>query len=98
MVDFRFVNEKIIEIGGQYVMATEVGKKKVLFIQANGKVPERIISPVKYCPNIKGRFVSITSKMANEGAKLSSDDNENIILSYLNGDEIIFDLRTKANT
>ncbi len=36
--------------------------------------------------------------MTNEGAKLSSDDHDNIILSYPNGDEIIFDCCTKSNT
>ncbi len=36
--------------------------------------------------------------MTNEGAKLSSNDCDNKILSYLNGDEIIFDRLTKTNT
>ena len=36
--------------------------------------------------------------MTNEGAKLSSNDHDNNILSYLNDDEIIFDRRTKTNT
>ena len=96
MFDFRFINEKITGIGGQSVMATKVGKKKVLFVQGNRKVTERIISPVKYCPNIKERLISITSEMTNEGAKLSSNDCDNISLSYVNGDEIIFDCRTKT--
>ncbi len=91
MFDFRFINEKITGIGGQSLMDKNVGMKKVLFIQANGKVTERIISPVKYCPKIKKRRISITSEMTNEDAKLSSDHCENIILSYPNGDEITFD-------
>ena len=79
-------------------MATKVGKKKVLFVQANVKVTERIISPLKYCPNIKGRIISITGEMTNEGSQLPSNDCDNIILSYPNGYEIIFDCCTKTRT
>ncbi len=38
MFDFRFTNEKITGIGDQVVTTTKVGNKKVLFVQANGKV------------------------------------------------------------
>ena len=36
--------------------------------------------------------------MANEGAKLSSENRDNIILTYPNGDEIIFDHCTKSRS
>ncbi len=98
MFDFRYGNEKVTGIVGQIVTATKMGKKKVLFIQVNDKVTECIIIQVKYCPNIKARLISITSKISKEGVKLSSDDQENIILTYPNGNEMIFDHCTKFSS
>ena len=82
MFDFRFIIEKITGIGGQFEIATKVEMKKVLFVQANGKVTDQISSPVKYCSNAKTRFLSITSKMKIKGAKLTSNEQDNIILNY----------------
>ena len=71
--------------------ATKVGKKKVLLIHINSKVAEPIISPVKYCPNAKTRLIFITSDISKRGTKLSSNDQDNIYLTYSNGNKTIFD-------
>ncbi len=78
--------------------ATKVGNNKVIFVQANGKVAERIVNLAKYCPNEKTRLISIMSEMPMEAEMLSSDEQDNIILTYPNGDEIIFDCCTKSSS
>ncbi len=72
MFDFRFINEKMTGIGGHSVTTMKVGKK-VFFVQANGNITERIISPVKCCSNSKTRHISITIEMTMEVSKLSRD-------------------------
>ncbi len=78
-------------------MATKDGKKRMLFFQSDRKLTKRILSPVKIFPTETERLISITNEMSN-GAKLSSNVQNDIILTYSNGDKITFDLHTKTSS
>ncbi len=69
----------------------------MMFLQANGKITERILGPVKIFPNATERLITITNEMS-KGAKLSSNDQNDIILTYPNGDKIIFNHYTKTSS
>ena len=73
-----------------------MGKKKIAVCQLDGAITERLLSCYKYCPDGKDQLLSIPTEIKNEGAKLSSDERQNIHLIYPNGDEIIFDRRMKG--
>ena len=61
LFDSKKVDETISGIEGQLVTASKVGKKKILFLQSNGKITERILGPVKIFSNATERLISITS-------------------------------------
>ena len=96
MFDVEVIDETIGLVGGHRIRATKKGKKKVAFRQADGKLVERIIAPVKYCATAQERLLSITNEMSSQDAVLSSNDKNDIILSYPNGDTIAFDRREKT--
>src|SRR5210317_1107884 len=54
------------------------------------------MNPVKYCANAQERLLSIPNEMSHHGAKLSSNDRCDIILTYPNGDRIVLDRRIKT--
>src|SRR5210317_1868871 len=96
MYDTKEICEKIDGIGGQQILATKIGKKKVLFHQTDGKIVERIMDPVKYCANAQERLLSIPNEMSHHGAKLISNDCCDITLTYPNGDRIVLDRHIKT--
>ena len=96
MFDVEVIDETIGLVGGHRIRATKKGKKKVVFRQADGKLVERIIAPIKYCATARERLLSITNEMSGQNAVLSSNDKSDIILSYPNGDRIAFDRRAKT--
>jgi hypothetical protein len=51
---------------------------------------------VKYCPKGDERLFSISNELSSEGAKLSSNRNCDVILTYPNGQVISFDRKLKT--
>ncbi len=87
--DFRKVFKKFTGIGGKPVTVWKVGKKKVLFVQANGKVIEYILSSVKHYPNAKhGSYTSRARYQRKEHNCLATIQT---VLTYPDCNEIIFD-------
>jgi hypothetical protein len=99
MYDVKDIHEPISGISGALI-ATKVGKKRVMIKQVDGTSNLFEINPVKYCANTRTELFSILTeldKRGNERAHLSSDSQNNMVLSYPSGGKIVFDrhLRTK---
>ena len=83
-------------IGGHSIHAVKQGSKKVKVRQADGTDTERVLKCVKYCPKAKENLFAVNLEMSTEGAKMSSNDTNDLVLTYPNGDRIVADRR--ANT
>ena len=99
MYDVKDIYEPISGISGALI-ATKVGTKRVMIKQIDGTSNLFEINPVKYCANARTELFSILTeldKKGNERAHLSSDSQNNMVLSYPSGGKIVFDrhLRTK---
>ncbi len=68
----------------------------MLLLQEDGKINELILGPVKICPNSTKQLISITNEILN-GAKLLYNGQNDIILTYPNGDKMIFDCQLKTS-
>ena len=68
----------------------------MVFRQKDGDLVEQIISPIKYCAAAQEWLLSITNEMSSQGAKLSSNSRNDIILSYPNRDKVTFDRCAKT--
>ena len=93
MEDVEEIDEYIEGVGGK-VHVTKKGYKRYDFKQVDGSSTQRRIK-TKYCPSLKVRLLSITAELSN-GAQLSSDKHNNLVLTYGNGDTITFDRRIKT--
>ena len=94
--DVKMIDENFIGFGGQSVHATKKGKQKNFARQTDGKMTQRVLKLVKYCPEVTNRLISITAEMEKEGVKLSSNANNNIVMTYPNGDIIAFDRKVRT--
>lgn len=93
MYDVVAINERIGGIGSD-VKATKKGKMRGLIKQADGTKTVKDLF-VKYCERAKENLFSITQELS-KGAKLGSDDSNNITLNYPDGSKITFDRRMKT--
>ena len=81
MYDVEEINELIGGIGPDAIVATKKGKKKCMIKQVDGTNIERILYPCKYCKDASDNLYSIMSEQS-KGAKLSSNEKNNILLHY----------------
>ena len=74
--------------------ATKKGKLRSLIKQADGTSTVKVLH-VRYCERANENLFSITQELS-KGAKLGSDDLNNITLNYPDGSKITFDRRIKT--
>ena len=68
MFDVEMIDKNVIGFGGQSVDATKKGKQNIFVRQKDGKITQRVLNLVKYCPEGTDQLISITAKMEKEGA------------------------------
>jgi hypothetical protein len=93
MYQVERIHESIGGIGSD-VKATKKGKLQSLIKQADGTSTIKVLQ-VKYCARANENLFSITQELS-KGAKLGSDDINNITLDYPDGSKITFDRRIKT--
>ena len=93
MYDIENINEMIGGIGGN-VQLTKKGKLRCLVKQVDGTSTEKVLT-VKYGEKAGENLFSITKELS-YGAKLGSNDENNIILTYPDGSIVTFDRRIKT--
>ena len=93
MYDVEIIDQTISGIGNG-VKAKKKGKLRCLIKQVDGTSTSKVLS-VKYCENANENLFSITQELS-KGAKLGSDEENNITLSYPDGSSITFDRRIKT--
>jgi len=93
MYQVEKIHESIGGIGSD-VKATKKGKLRSLIKQADGTSTVKVFH-VKYCERANKNLFSITQELS-KGAKLGSDDLNNITLNYPDGSKITFDRRIKT--
>ena len=65
---------------------------------SNGTITTRVLSPVKVVPDMSSnKLFSINQELA-KGEKISSDTHKNLVLTYPNGDVIVFKRRQRTKT
>ena len=72
--------------------ATKKGRLRCAFRQADGRVTEKTLYPVKYMEGLSENLFSVTTELSNGGV-LSSDADKNLVLKYRDGRDIVFDRR-----
>ena len=93
MYEVEHIHESIGGIGSD-VKATKKGKLRSLIKQADGTSTVKVLQ-VKYCARANENLFSITQELS-KGAKLGSDDSNNITLDYPDGSKITFDQPIKT--
>ena len=91
--EIEAINESIVGIVND-VRATKKGKLQILIKQADGTSTIKV-SLVKFCVRAKENLFSFTQELS-KGAKLDSDNANNITLNYSDGSKITFDWRIKT--
>eukprot|EP00984_Skeletonema_dohrnii_P022875 scaffold11976_cov67-Skeletonema_dohrnii-CCMP3373.AAC.1 len=95
MYEVESIDEPIAGIGRDCIRATKKGKKLCQIEHSDGTIVEKVLSPCKFAAEASDNLLSITAELSN-GADLSKDVNNNIMLTYSNGQDIIFDRRLKT--
>ena len=93
MEEVEEIDEYIEGVGGK-VHVTKKGYKWYDFQQVDGSSTQRRLK-TKYCPSLQVRLMSITAELSS-GAQLSNDKHNNLVLTYEDGDTIVFDRRIKT--
>ena len=94
MYDLEDIQEEILGVGAG-INATKKGKFRGFIVQANGEKTYRELDCVKYSAGLEQDLFSITAELS-AGARVSSDENNNIELTYGDGTKIKFDRRVKT--
>ena len=96
MYDVEDINDIIgMPDGKSTVRATKKGRKQFVIEQLDGTTTIKEFYPVKYTPGISDRLLSINAELSN-GAVLSSDNRNNLVLTYGDGSRIVCDRREKT--
>ena len=94
MYDLEDIQEEILGVGAG-IKATRKGKFRGFAVQANGVRTYLELDCVKYSAGLEQDLFSITAELS-AGAKISSDKNNNIELTYGDSAKIKFDRRVKT--
>ncbi len=94
MEDVALIEEKVFGVGNRKVHVTLKGKKRCRFKQTDGTIIERVLDPAKVARGLEDPFFPITCELSH-GAKLTSDEKNNLVLKYEDGRDVVFDRRFK---
>ena len=94
MYDLEDIQDEIGGVGSA-IKATRKGKFKGYILQADGTKTYRELDCVKYSAELEQDLFSITAELS-AGARITSDENNNIELTYGDGTKIKFDRRVKT--
>ena len=93
--ELQDITKSISGIGTGQMLATKKGKMRCAFKRANSSTVYRTLYPVKVVQGLQDDLFSITAEMS-KGGILSSDQENNIVLKYDDGQNIAFDRRCKT--